>query len=169
MNSKWTNRDGTRMRCGAPECGSLVFVKGLCKMHYHRNYRHGSLSNPGYDYLPVCPVDHCGNRMRESSKVCKRCYQKSWRYGLSPEAYVHLSRPENYVCHNPGCRSTERLHLDHDHSCCEQASTLRGGKKACGNCVRGWLCSGCNTALGLLNEDRGRIAGLSAYLERFTR
>lgn len=164
----WNNPDGTRKVCVAPECGKPVFSKNLCQMHYTRMSRYGSLEIPE-SKLPTCPVSHCDKKMLTTSTVCKRCYQKSWRYGLSADQYIWMSRPENYRCHNPGCGDSERLHLDHDHSCCEQASNLRGGKKACGNCVRGWLCSNCNTALGLLQESEGRILGLVDYMKSVSR
>lgn len=36
-----------------------------------------------------------------------------------------------------------RLHIDHDHSCCN----TRGGKPSCGKCNRGLLCLTCNQRL----------------------
>ncbi|WP_442942261.1 endonuclease VII domain-containing protein [Nonomuraea sp. NBC_00507] len=50
------------------------------------------------------------------------------------------------------CRrvTDQNLHVDHCHTT---------GK------VRGLLCVGCNTALGLLAEDSERIRGLLGYLE----
>jgi hypothetical protein len=43
------------------------------------------------------------------------------------------------------------LQLDHDHST---------------GLFRGWLCSPCNTALGLLADDPARLQGLLRYLDR---
>lgn len=158
------NPDGTRKTCIAQGCSKAVHVKGWCHAHYTRMYRHGSTEKPQTRYL-VCPVPSCEKHMLPSSVVCKSCYQRSWRYGISPERFISMSQPENKVCGNPGCSSSEKLHIDHDHSCCV---LVRGQKnlKACGNCVRGWLCNGCNTALGLLKEDTGRIEGLIEYLRR---
>lgn len=150
--------------CTAPKCSKEQFSKTWCQAHYTRMYRHGSLDKP--QKYPQCAVSHCDKYMMKWSTVCKSCYQKSWRYGLTAEEFIQMSLPENYYCYNPGCTSEEKLHIDHDHSCCKEASSLRGGKRACGNCVRGWLCNGCNTALGLLKEDAGRIAGLIEYLRR---
>jgi hypothetical protein len=42
------------------------------------------------------------------------------------------------------------LQLDHDHST---------------GLFRGWLCSPCNTALGLLADDPARLQGLLRYLD----
>lgn len=49
----------------------------------------------------------------------------------------------------PGKRA---LHFDHDHET---------GK------FRGWLCHGCNLALGFADDDSGRLRALADYLEKF--
>lgn len=45
------------------------------------------------------------------------------------------------------------MHIDHDHAT---------------NTVRGLLCSNCNLALGLLQDDSDRIRGLADYVEDHT-
>lgn len=47
--------------------------------------------------------------------------------------------------------------IDHDHACCP-------GKKSCGKCVRGLLCTKCNTILGLMNDDTNLFGAISWYL-----
>jgi hypothetical protein len=49
--------------------------------------------------------------------------------------------------------------VDHDHSCCP-------GKQSCGRCVRGLLCHGCNTSLGLLKDNAETLRRLADYLTR---
>ena len=75
------------------------------------------------------------------------------------------------TCFNPACdnniletyrdpytgRATTRLVVDHDHRHCP-------GAYSCGICVRGLMCTNCNTAFGMLGEDRARILGLADYL-----
>ena len=160
----WNNPDGSRKTCSTPECETPVFSAGYCQKHYTLIRRHGSLDAPLR--FPKCGSDQCEKRMLPTSTLCKGCYSRMWRYGMKSEQFVEMSRTGNYVCQNEACRSTSKLHLDHDHSCCAQASNLRGGKKACGNCVRGWLCSNCNTALGLLQDDPDLILGLRGYLNK---
>jgi hypothetical protein len=40
-----------------------------------------------------------------------------------------------------------RLGVDHDHACCGER------KRSCGRCVRGLLCTNCNTLLGLVADN----------------
>lgn len=86
----------------------------------------------------------------------KRIGNICWLYGISPEEYNSLVLGQDgkcAVCHKPeGTSRRERLCVDHDHDT---------GK------VRGLLCSGCNVALGLLEEDVYRIEELRAYLEKY--
>ena len=55
------------------------------------------------------------------------------------------------------CGSMENLVVDHDHNCCPTKNT-------CGECVRGVLCSPCNTAEGYLAGDPNRAMALAAYM-----
>lgn len=80
------------------------------------------------------------------------------KFGITPEQYDELLQRQNGVCaicdEAPGKR---RFAVDHDHSCCPT-------QKTCGLCIRGLLCSNCNTALGLLKEDRDRILKMIKYV-----
>ena len=51
-------------------------------------------------------------------------------------------------CYAPGCKRTDTLHIDHDHSCCNRIGS-------CGQCVRGALCASHNTYLGKLEKEPG--------------
>lgn len=62
------------------------------------------------------------------------------------------------ICHTPP--STRLLDVDHDHNCCP-------GPKSCGRCVRGFLCNGCNTAIGRANDDPKRLRAAADYLEAY--
>lgn len=57
------------------------------------------------------------------------------------------------------CRIKDGYVIDHDHSCCS-------GSYSCGECVRGILCNNCNTAIGLLFEDRDIIRNIEKYLNK---
>ena len=51
---------------------------------------------------------------------------------------------------------------DHDPDCC--ATQHKARAKTCGECIRGLLCVGCNTALGVIRKYGGLA---NAYLARF--
>lgn len=56
------------------------------------------------------------------------------------------------------CGSRDQLKVDHDHAHCPS-------QRGCVDCVRGYLCHGCNTAEGLLRTaERARL--LADYMER---
>lgn len=59
------------------------------------------------------------------------------------------------------CGATADLCVDHDHSHCP-------GAKGCQECVRGYLCQGCNIAEGRLRTPE-RARALAIYMERHSR
>lgn len=52
-----------------------------------------------------------------------------------------------------------RLVVDHDHACCPHS------RYSCGKCVRGLICSPCNTAAGMLGDDVKLARVLASYLD----
>jgi hypothetical protein len=81
------------------------------------------------------------------------------RLGMSVERYIELEKQQDYKCKICGGEDSKRLSVDHDHSCCNSYP-------ACGNCVRGLLCSRCNRALGILNDDIELLQKMIAYLKQ---
>jgi hypothetical protein len=61
------------------------------------------------------------------------------------------------------CGSTERLVFDHDHRCCPNPHKYSKGK-TCGKCLRGILCTVCNTTLGLLKEEAALMRRMLDYI-----
>lgn len=77
------------------------------------------------------------------------------RYGLTADQHAAMLTEQGgvcAVCRNPPS-GKRPLHVDHDHDT---------GK------VRALLCQGCNSALGMVKDDRSRLIGLVAYLDRFS-
>ncbi len=64
-------------------------------------------------------------------------------YGLTVE---QLKAILDAGCYAPGCNWSGRLHIDHDHRCCNYQGS-------CGKCVRGALCPPHNLYLGHLEKD----------------
>jgi hypothetical protein len=79
-------------------------------------------------------------RMKEGVWMAK---ERAAQYGLTVE---ELKRLLAIGCYAPGCGKTEKLHIDHDHSCCNRQGS-------CGNCVRGALCASHNLYLGHLEKQ----------------
>lgn len=86
------------------------------------------------------------------------------KYKLAKGDYARLLENQLGKCANKACLIThtleQRLCVDHDHACC-------GPDRACGECVRGLLCSRCNFALGLTKDDTAKLHGLAAYLDTY--
>lgn len=90
-----------------------------------------------------------------------RAYVRKWKV-LNPEKVRSANRrklptptrPEPEICELCGGFSLRTMHLDHDH---------RSGT------FRGWLCSFCNTGLGLFFDDPDRLRRAIVYLERAVR
>jgi hypothetical protein len=83
------------------------------------------------------------------------------KYGVTQEQFDNMLARQDGKCAvcftaDPGVKG---WHIDHDHACCP-------GRKSCGRCVRGLLCSNCNTALGLLGDSIERLLSAIAYLRR---
>ena len=93
--------------------------------------------------------------------------QKIWStYRVTPERFAELLERQGGRCAIPACGATEpggngNWHIDHDHSCCP-------GKKSCGECVRGLLCSRCNPMLGMARDDKEILRSAVDYLENFS-
>lgn len=154
---------GEKNTCrGIDGCDRLAIAGGYCYKHWERVKFTGSdvLEDP----MSPCPVPGCANlKKRRVTPLCQKCTSFRHRYTLTVDQVIEIFAPERRVCGNPGCGSTEKLHLDHDHSCCPKGKHS-GRVSSCGKCVRGWLCHFCNTSLGALQENPRRIQGLLDYL-----
>ena len=116
--------------------------------------RHIILEGEGHRTLGVCSV--CGPvEIRYSSGGRYRCLNSvraSRRVQDMKKSGVKVAWSDSFqpssceVCGKGGV-----LSLDHDHS------TGR---------VRGWLCPGCNSALGYAYDNPDTLRSLAAYLER---
>lgn len=89
--------------------------------------------------------------VKEALAPKKRELNLMSKYGITLEEYDRMFTAQDGVC--AVCRREDRrrknLSVDHDHV---------SGR------VRGLLCMDCNVALGLLEDDHGRIVRLAAYM-----
>ena len=91
---------------------------------------------------------HTGNA--EYKEYCDR-KSTLWMYHMSIDQYAALLEKQKgrcALCANTHDTNGYRLHVDHDHKCCD----TRGRQKTCGNCTRGLLCGVCNRKLGFLEK-----------------
>lgn len=156
------NADGTMKKCEFDGCHNDVRHSGLCVSHLAQK-------RAGKDLTPIrprgtrCAVAWCDSTIGQQSRtgLCTKHANQANRFSLMPDELCALI--DDDMCDNEGCPNPGR-YIDHDHSCCG----YRQGPKwrtSCGRCIRGVLCNHCNTSLGLLGEDSGRILGLAEYLK----
>jgi hypothetical protein len=161
----------SRVREKPPECiedgcAEPVKSKGLCKMHYQRLLRHGHTRyRDRKKPAKRCLIDGCDNILY-AKDLCHPHYikQRKWRAaGVDATRYQEMLREQGGVC--AICGQTERhcdglsgklkdLAIDHDH--------VTGA-------IRALLCSACNTAIGLFNDDIALLAKAQAYVLQYSR
>lgn len=114
-----------------------------------------------FDLCILCPesdvhaaldgTDYCPDHSSASAVPAKK--------GITEADYDRLLAAQGGVC--AGCLEPpgeRRLAIDHDHKCCP-------GQTACGGCVRGLLCTRCNTSLGRLLDNADTLRRLADYLD----
>ncbi len=163
------------------QCGELINIRSKqcrscrpcskCKQVLSKNnYRLKKNGFGGFKYRSCCIQCESQERKRLFNKNYERNLQKKkdynksnpnrvrrwgrrngWRkIGLDPNLIEEYLKNHDNCCEICGDKQTsKRLHVDHDHST---------GK------FRGVLCSGCNTGLGLFQEDIGRLLKAVQYL-----
>lgn len=148
-------------KCSEDGCNEPVKAKRLCKAHYQRLLRHGHTKykdrkkEPKPCLIPVC------NNVLYAKGLCHSHYakQRVWKeFGITPFDYWRMYEKQDgkcKICHQPETSvhafsgKTKDLAIDHCHRT---------------NKVRGLLCSGCNTAIGLLRENVQTLRSAIAYL-----
>lgn len=160
MNAPWS---GSITVCKADNCDRPFKAKGYCDRHYPRFVRGGAdaVNKPfaeKYSGPPrtVCELEGCG-LPHVGTGLCRRHINWKLNYNLSREDMEKLIDRPCAICGEKDLTP----HLDHDHSCCAGG----GYADKCGKCVRGVLCSHCNKALGLFQDDPERMRAAAEYLE----
>lgn len=168
--------------CIIDGCDRDGLAKGLCSSHYAkstREYRFPKCAEQGCekrtpkglcpDHRPPrsvrvqvtreCPVYGCGKEYRTyDSLMCRNHMSDCSRKKLSFEEYLYLYS----ISSCQSCGSSERMVTDHHHD------HHPDQRRMCRGCIRGRLCSDCNSALGLLKESEERLLGLIQYLKTNT-
>lgn len=109
--------------------------------------------------LPSLPKNE-EKREKKDPALQRRARHIQRQYNLSIEQYINMFKEQNGVCKICGrpprgkhrVNETLYLNVDHDHKTGE---------------VRGLLCSQCNTALGLLEDNPQYLRNAADYLDHF--
>jgi hypothetical protein len=142
--------DRTTKRC--PMCEKRFPVE-----QFSRLYENGKRSA----YCKDCKNEHTRTRRaNDPNKVARYLKNNMRRRGVTPEQFNELLVRQGGVCaicgKEPGIL---RFSIDHDHRCCSKSV-----RRDCGKCVRGLLCSPCNTLLNRLDFNPQWMSKALAYL-----
>ncbi len=136
------SRRGGRPRCAADGCDQLASGKGYCPRHYQawRTYGDPLVRNV------KLPPEAIGNGWSRPEK------NRFYNYGIRPDQFAAFLADQNDGCAicrtaDPGIKGWI---VDHCHE---------------SGHVRALLCSCCNRALGLLNDDPAVLRAAARYLE----
>lgn len=103
---------------------------------------------------------HTSDGVRDARMEQMRKYKRNWRlqlvYGITDEQYDAMLEKQKHCCAICGSKNWDSRnnvpHIDHDHIT---------GK------VRGILCMGCNSALGMMKDSPERLIKAAKYLKKY--
>jgi hypothetical protein len=116
------------------------------------------------------PVSHAECRDSPAYAAARRDYARRYYHANRDRVRSHGLLPSEKsaalkrigwkceVCAEPFVDIADAK-VDHDHACCP-------GKQSCGQCIRGFLCGPCNSALGHARDSPATLRALADYLER---
>lgn len=121
--------------------------------------------------LPVENFNRLASKADGLNPVCRQCANRRanklvWKFNITEEEYDRLLEKQNGVC--AVCERPEaliirgkvvNLGVDHDHACCP-------GKRSCGKCVKGLLCSTCNGYVELCRRNPRLLKRLRKYIDQ---
>ncbi|NNC10686.1 hypothetical protein HII28_02135 [Planctomonas sp. JC2975] len=164
-----------RTSCAVAGCDRRHESLGYCALHYDRLRKTGDVraavpprivravvrDDAGARWCHVCE-QWLAEVEFDKANVCIRCRQVS-NFGLNRLQWEAIFEAQGRVCaicssDSPGGSGWA---TDHDHSCCP------GSRATCGRCVRGILCSRCNTGIGLLHDDPEILIAAAAYVRSY--
>lgn len=166
------NRDDLVATAVCEECGAGVALRAAGRMRKFCSRRCSETSKSRrYRQQATCPS--CKGEKPTSRWLCVSCTKRKTLqrrmalYGLTLERAEQMLSEQDGRCVICTVAITfDTLHVDHDHKCCDNGD-YPGGKwyaASCGKCVRGFLCPGCNVALGSFRDDADRMEAAARYI-----
>ena len=98
------------------------------------------------------------NRVRKRRLEIGKLGMRLIAHNISLDFYSQLIEKYQNKCWI--CKEKEEVAIDHDHQCCP-------GSTSCGKCVRGLLCSLCNSMIGLGQDKPEILLSASEYLNNY--
>lgn len=143
---EWANKYARRVRATYPKR-----ERSYSKKIYHINCE---------SCQTEFQASYKNRRFCEDCRYKKQVHTNNVKNVKRYEARLELLELSNFTCaiceeqKDPGL-----LVIDHDHSCCPPA-------RACVNCIRGVLCSLCNSGLGSFKDDPKNLQKAFLYLQK---
>lgn len=109
-------------------------------------------------WKPLDDFCFCKSKASGRGTYCKICVV-SRKHHITPNQYEAILKQQKHLCAIIGCTQIPD-NLDHDHSCCP-------GKRSCGKCIRGALCTGHNLGLGNFHDDEKELESALSYLQKY--
>lgn len=96
----------------------------------------------------------------------KRLYDLKHHYQIDEAWYKSKLETQNFSCAICGSNllnsnDLTTLQVDHNHSCCKEKN------KSCGKCLRGLLCSRCNTGIAFFEDNVDFLQKAAQYLKNY--
>lgn len=136
---KWENNNNPRWKGGDDKLNCIV-----CKKEYTRK-KYGKKINK------YCSLECAAKERGLNARGNKHWNWKGGKDTRYMRKFAPRPIPANCeVCNSLGSSFKKGLHYDHDHAT---------GK------FRGWLCTNCNSALGLVKDNKETLKSLIHYIE----
>lgn len=153
---KISSRSPAPENCIVEGCPKPPRSRGLCTTHRAREIKGTDIDAPLFTSTTGCIVSGC-ERKHKANGLCKAHHMTQLNYQLTNEEIALREVSACHLCGGVNAKSGRPLHVDHDHECCPTG-------KSCRECIRGFLCSTCNTGLGMFKDSPELLRKAAAYL-----